>query len=206
MPTTESDAPRFTEADYPRLTELLTLKHTVTLDCERDLSSEVDDDGDLDEEEGFVYLHFAGNEDYYGNVSSSYLNSLFDYSDEKLKQKVLGKRFRTFVQEDGEIGLEISFLPGFPFPSIFDTHSKAIWDNTRLHEVMTFEEFLHDLTGGAEWVHACFGQGGEMYAVTVEVTKPGRSPFIEIDELLPKPLWIQRKGVKYNVHIGYWED
>jgi len=45
-----------------------------------------------------------------------------------------------------------------------------------------------------------------MYAVTVEVTKPGRSPSIDIDELLPKPLWIQRKGVKYNVHIGVWED
>ena len=207
MPTTESDAPRFTEADYPKLTELLTMKHTLTLDCERASSSESVDEDEIDEEEGFVYLNFAGNEEFYGNVTSSYLDSLYDYSDEKLRQKVLGKRFRTFVQDDGEIGLEISFLPGPPFDgSGFDQHAKAIWDNTRLHEVMTFDEFLQDVSDGAEWVYRCFGKGGEMYAVTVEVTKPGRSPLVEIDDLLPKPLWIQRKGAKYNVHIGCWED
>lgn len=174
------------------------MKQTVTLECEHE---------PYVDEEGSVYLRFAGNDEYYGNVESSYLHSLH-WFDDKLRQKIIGKRFRTFVQEDGEIGLEISFLPGLPFGEFNagSAHLKAIWDNTRLHEVMTYEEYISELSNDAAWVERCFGVGGDMYAVVVEVTKPGRSPENEVDDLLPKPLWIQRKGAKYNVHIGVWED
>jgi hypothetical protein len=187
-----------TEADYPKLTELLTLTHTVTLDCERGPYTE--DELDDDEGDAYIYLSFGGNEDFYGNVESYYLR--------KLGEKALAKRFRTFVQPDGEIGLEISFLPGEPFGgSGFDEHAKALWDATRISELMGYDEYIRDLKEGADWVNELLGEGGEMYALLIEVTKPGREPSIEdYDEFFSKPLWIQRKGQKYNVHIRYWQD
>lgn len=188
-----------TEADYPKLTELLTLTHTVTLDCERGGYSqeELDDDGGP-----YIYLNFGGNEDFYGNATSDYLEGLGD--------KALAKRFRTFVQPDGEIGLEISFLPGEPLDiGEEEDHVRALWDATRLHELMSYEDYIQDLEDGAPWTAECFGNGGEMYALLVEVTKPGRKASLEKNfdsPLLEKPLWIQRKGEKHNVHIHYWQD
>lgn len=194
----------FTEKDYPKLTELLTLKHTVTLDCDRGGYTE---DELEDGETGFIYFSFGDQDDSYGNVESDYLDSLHGY-DEALQQKILSKRFRTFVQDDGEIALEISYLPGAPISGV---HSQgfieAIWAATRLREIMSYEEFIRDIDGSARWIDSCFGAGGEVYGVIVEVTKPGRTPTIEdFDVILPKPLWIQRKGQKYNVHVRYWQD
>ena len=194
-----------TEADYPKLTELLTLTHTVTLDCERGPYTE--DELDDDEGDAYIYLSFGGNEDFYGNVESNYLDSLHGYEEDR-QQEVLSKRFRTFVQPDGEIGLEISFLPGEPFGgSGFDDHAKALWDATRISELMGYDEYIRDLKEGADWVNRLLGGGGEMYALLVEVTKPGKTSSIDgYDEFFPEPLWIQRKGKKYNVHIRYWQD
>jgi len=186
-----------TEADYPKLTELLTLTHTVTLDCERGPYSQ----DELDTDGSYTFLNFGGNEDFYGNMESYYLG--------ELGEKALAKRFRTFVQPDGEIGLEISFLPGEPFDgSDFDEHAKALWDATRLSELMGYDEYIRDLKEGADWVGDLFGNSGEMYALLIEVTKPGQKSAAadNFDALLEDPLWIQRKGQKYNVHIHYWED
>jgi len=184
-----------TEADYPKITELLTVKKTITLDCEPDYSEEEMEDG-----ENLTYLNFADNEEFYGNMESRYLVAHED-------PKAFQKRFKTFVQPDGEIGLEISFLPGPPLDQV-EGHAKAIWDNTRLHEIMTYEEYLKDIEEEVEWTWDCFGDGGEMYALMIEVTKPGRPGLSEefFDPILEKPLWIQRKGQKYNVHVRFWQD
>lgn len=176
------------------------MTHTITLDCERGKFSEED----LENEEGSVYLNYGENTDYYGNLESYYLRNL--------DQKVLAKRFRTFVQDDGEIGLEMKFVPGSPFEGhdgkLDSSHLKALWDNTRLHEIMSYEEYVEDMEDGRGWVSDCLGMNGEMYAPVIEVVKAGRTPGVEdvLDPVLEKPLWIQRKGAKYNVYIHYWQD
>ena len=192
-----------TEADYPKLTELLTLTHTVTLDCERGGYTEEE----LDSDEFLITLTVGDCEDSHGNLESNYLDSLHGYEEDR-QQEVFSKRFRTFVQPDGEIGLEISYLPGEPVSGV---HSReffeAIWETTRLREAMGFDDFLKDIDAGAPWINDCFGSGGEFYGLLVEVTKPGRTSSIDdYDEFFPKPLWIQRQGQKYNVHIRYWQD
>lgn len=194
-----------TEVDYPKLTELLTLKHIITLDCERGGYTEEE----LENETDSIYLNYGGNEDFYGNIESSYLEGLHGW-DPELQQKALSSRFRTFVQENGEIGLEISYIPGEPIDNEnFEEHAKALWDETRLHEIMDYDSYIQDLREGADWIGDCFGTGGEMYGLLIEVTKPGRNSSLEkigYDPILPKPLWIQRKGQKFNVHIHCWQD
>lgn len=194
------------ESDYPRLTELLTIKHTITLNCDAPPLTEYSiEDEDSD---SFIYLTYGGNPDFFGSITSQHLSSAYDYFDKKAREKVLAKRFRTFVQPDGEIGLAISYIPGEPFGSDAE-HAKALWDATRISEIMSYEEYISDLKNGAAWVGECLGDGGECYALIVDVTAPGRTPIAKelgFDDMLLEPLWIQRRGRKYNVHIDLWQD
>lgn len=144
--------------------------------------------------------------EYYGNVTSSHVETM--PHDEQ--QKWIKKRFRTFVQDTGEIGLEISFLPGPPMDIDYDEkeHLKTIYDNTRLSELITLEEFVEDFESNDPWIYECFGDKGETYGLIIDAVAPKFKNIAaqNYEPLLEKPLWIQYKGKKFQVHIHEWSD
>lgn len=195
---------KFAQADYPRLLELLELKKTITLDCDNPMSDESLDDED-------TYVHFSLDDEGYtwGNFDCRWL-WLQDIDDEAAQQKRYAKKLKTFVQPDGEIGLEISYLPGPPWgeDARLEKNARIIYEATRLSEAMTFDEYLSEVQADEQWVQDLHGEGGETYGLLFDVVPAGRKSFLteEFEMLLEKPLWVQRKGKKYNVHCGVYQD
>jgi len=192
----------FTEADYPKLLELLGLKKTVTLDCSQPFA---------DDDSSFVLLWLDDEGYTWGNFDCAWLKS--QDVDEDARQKRYRKRFRSFVQSDGEIGLEFTYLPAIPPLDYYDEddwekHARRVFDLTRLSEVMSFEDFARDVKNEAEWVENLSGWGGETYALVFDVVLAGHRSVVreEWDPILSKPLWIQYKGKKYNVYVGVTQD
>jgi len=195
----------FTEADYPKLLGLLEFKKTITLDCSQPFGSGDDDDSH------FVNLWLDDDGYIWGNFDCGWLKS--QDVDEDARQKRYQKRFRSFVQDDGEIGLEFTYLPAIPLLDYYDEddwekHARRVFDMTRLSEVMSFEDFARDVKNEASWVDDLSGVGGETYALVFDVVPAGRRSVIveEFDGILSKPLWIQYKGKKYNIHVGVTQD
>lgn len=188
-----------TEQDYPKITELLTLTKTVTLNCDRAPFTEEE----LESRKSFVYLNYGGSSDFYGCLESGYTYGAYSAK----PYAFLESRFRVFEQDNGEIGLEIKFLPGKPALND-ERHIRALWNSTRLHEIMFYEEYVKNIKEDADWVDECFGDGGKDYALIVDVTKAHKPSLIKkhFDPLLKKPLRIKYKGNKQDIHIGYWEN
>lgn len=186
---------KITEQDYSKITELITMKRNFTLDVERVVTED-----DLEDSSLYADLTFGGNPNYYGNIESEYIYGATD-------DKWTRSRFKIFTQPDGETAVEISFLPGMPY-LCSDEHTKAVWDNTRLDEIMGYDEYRKDIEEEADWVEACFGHGGDLFELLFEVTKPDVPSVFEdeADRFLHEPLEFQHKGNQYNLNVFYIQD
>lgn len=73
---------------------------------------------------------------------------------------------------------------------------------------MTFDEYLEAVLADEQWVQDLHGKGGPTYGLIFDVVPAGWRSFLqsEFEMLLEKPLWIQCKGKKYNVHCGVYQD
>ncbi len=199
LKTMDAHVAKFTKEESERLFPLIDLKYTMTLDCERKIDFE-EEDVDFN----IAGLGFLEEDQFKGNVI---VYRKRDANEDwptrrKLDAKWLKKRFRTFKQDDDEIAVEITYTPWISGHWDSDSYLKRLYDATQLATVISFEDFLTDVRHEASWVENLFS-GAEIYELFFHVVAPGKPATEEWgDSLLEdEPLWIQRKGKKYNVHI-----
>jgi hypothetical protein len=190
---------KFGEADYPRILDAIKLKHTVTLDCNGGL--------DPDDEGSWLILgsleHQPGNEALIGGTMRVSALGVTNEDDEKS----LKKRLRTFVQPDGEIGLELTYFPIRPHD---DTDVDKLFAQTNIGSLLTKAEMVAAMANDEEWIEMCFGYT-DIYDLYFEVLKPKAKSPLEDDgggseKLIDTPLWITYNGKRYNVNVWLHED
>lgn len=199
------------EKDFARLTELLTMKKTVPLDLTRGgLPEEIGD-----EIEESIQLNFMNKFEYFGNLSSAYMMNVLAELDEKAELEFWKNRFKVVKDDNGNPALEVSFIPAEPFEfdtddnSEFFAHVDAIWNNTRLSEIMDYDTYLAEMTEGSyEWIYECFGEGGECYGVMVEVVPDGFEPggIMNYDNVFELPITFEYDGIHYEMRVATWSD
>ena len=196
-PNAQPATASFSKKDYPRILKAIEQSYTITLDCERQLLSNVDIDV------AWLSLGYVSEaESRAGRLGGNMISQAF--RDIMVSEpNALTDRFRTFVQPDGEIGLEITYFPLKPYDA--DT-AIDVFSKTKLSNLMTLEQFIEAITNGAAWAEDCFGYT-DIYELMFEVTLAGvPSSMNDQDYLLPLPILIQRKGLNYDVHVFEHED
>jgi len=199
------------EKDYAKLTELLTMKKTVPLDLTRGaLPDEIED-----EIEKSIEINFLNKFEYFGNLSSYYMMNVLADMDENAELDFWKNRLKIVKDDNGKPALEISFIPAEPIDSDKDDNSEfiahvdAIWENTRLNEMMDYDTYLAEITAGsAEWISECFGEGGECYGVMVEVVPDGFEPggIMNYDNVFELPITFEYDGIHYEMRVATWSD
>lgn len=187
--------PTFTEADYPTILEAIQRTKTLTLDL-----TPAPEGADIFDEEMENKWYWLGK---HGNLTSQAWCDIHGWRN----QKELKKRFTTFVQEDGQIGITIKYYQAMPYAHIPKTVKKA-FKKTKLNTLMTFEQFVEAVEEGDEWIEDCFGTM-EIHEILFDVTAAGRESHLDdgnADKVLEDPLWITHQGKKYNVHVFLHED
>ena len=188
-----------TTADYPAILEAIMQKHLITLDFETDL-----EEGDDTPEEDWVELGYLSYEAGCSNKLNGEMMSDAWMSLNKDWDAELKKRLRTFTQTDGEIGLEISYIPLAP-----DQRDVAlVYANTLLSDLMTLNEFADAVENEENWVEDCFGSQ-EINSLYFEVTPADRGSVIAKDDggadmLLITPISVERDGIEYHIYV--WES
>jgi len=202
----EPHVPKFTSADVQGLYPLIDVKHVFTLDF--DTKADLEDD--LYDHPNNVGLGFFEPPLLKGNI----VNYRDDKDDDSLEwaerrkkdDAWMKKRIRTFKQDDGEIGVEITYTPWVSMHYDDDEYLRLVYDNTNIATVISFEDFVKDVREEADWVDELFG-GNEIYELFFYVSHPGVEPENPYgDDLFEGPLWIQRNGKKHNLHIFLHED
>lgn len=190
----------FSEADYPSILKALELKHEVTLEPGR----MADPNGD--NEDGWLILGSLS----YQKESAHKLSGVMDVQALHTigvdVQKDIKRRLKTFVQPDGEIGLELTYYPNKPYD---DEEMDKLFADTNIGALITRDELSTAIDNDEEWVEDCFG-GMDIYDLYFEAVKPGvTSPYSEdgnLDSLIDTPLWFQRGTERYKLNIWLHED
>lgn len=192
----EVERKQFDESDYPAIMRAIEQKRTATLDCERKFDAEED----IPEEAWVGFGSISEEEIEAGVLPGNLETQAFTDSIQGVdKDKLLKKRIRTFVQPDGEIGVEISYFPLEPQNA---DDADAIFAKTELGSLISLSDFVAAIEAGDEWIEDCFGYT-DVYELLFEVTAVGASPILgeRFDTIFEAPLWIQRKGKKYHVYV-----